>query len=256
MIKKEIKYFLTALSFFTRFPVGSIVDYSQESLNRCNRYFPLIGLIVGGVSAVTYYLLSLVLPPSVAIILSMLVTILFTGAFHEDGFADMCDGFGGGWKKDQILNIMKDSRIGTYGTIGLIGMLLLKYSSLMELRHHQMLAIMVAAHIVSRTMAVTTMYTLSYVREDEASKSKPITKNLHVKDLIIALSSTLVLLLVHLFWLPVIFLVSIVPMFLVKWLMERWFVKHIGGYVGDCLGAIQQVTELVFYLTMLVILFN
>ncbi len=256
MIKKEIKYFLTALSFFTRFPVGSIVDYSQDSLNRCNRYFPLIGLIVGGVAALSYYLFLLILPASVALLLSMLLTILFTGAFHEDGFADMCDGFGGGWKKEQILNIMKDSRIGTYGSIGLIGILLLKYSSLMELRHNQIFAIMVSAHILSRTMAVTTMYTLSYVREDEASKSKPITKNLHIKDLTIALLSSAVILLIHLYWLPAIFLISIIPMFMVKRLMERWFVKHIGGYVGDCLGAIQQVTEIVFYLTMLVIFLN
>ncbi len=255
MVKKEIKYFLTALSFFTRFPVGSAIDYSQESLNRCNRYFPLIGLITGGVAALSYLAFSLILPLSVSLLLSMLLTILFTGAFHEDGFADMCDGFGGGWRKEQILNIMKDSRIGTYGSIGLMGMLAAKYLSLYELRHIELWAVMTAGHIISRTLAVTTMYSLEYVREDEASKSKPITKNLHPFDLTIALATGITLILLHLFVLDAMFLAAIIPAIIVKWLMERWFVKHIGGYTGDCLGAVQQSTEVIFYISAVALLY-
>ncbi len=250
MIKREINYFLTALSFFTRIPVGNACDYSQEALNRCNRYFPMIGLIAGGFAALTYWLLLWLLPPSIALLASMLATILFTGAFHEDGFADVCDGFGGGWKKEQILTIMKDSRLGTYGAIGILGMLLMKYFTLMELRNDEIFTILILGHMVSRTLAVSTMYALDYVREDELSKSKPITKNLHKADLLIALAMCAL----AFAWIPKAeYLLAIVPAVMAKWLMERWFVKHIGGYTGDCLGAIQQLTEVIFYLSVLAI---
>lgn len=250
MIKREINYFLTALSFFTRVPVGNACQYSQDALNRCNRYFPLIGVLVGGFMALSYWLLLMLFPASIALLGAMLATILFTGAFHEDGFADLCDGFGGGWQKEQILLIMKDSRLGTYGAIGLLGMLLMKCFVLFELRFYEVFTIMVLGHTVSRTMAVSTMFALDYVREDETSKSKPITKNLHSSDLWVAILLTAVVLL---FIPKAIYLLALIPAFLAKWLMERWFVKHIGGYTGDCLGAIQQLTEVVFYLSVLAI---
>lgn len=249
-MKRELDYFLTALAFFTRIPVGSACNFSQENLNRCNRYFPLVGLLVGGISAGLYWLFILLFPIPVALLGTLLAMILVTGAFHEDGFADVCDGFGGGWTKEQTLNIMKDSRLGTYGSFGLIGMFLMKYVTLLELRHSHIFIIMIVGHTISRVFAVTTMYALDYVREDEVSKSKPITKNLHPNDLVIAilLGSLSLLLLPHAVW-----LLAIVPPFIAKWLMERWFKKHIGGYTGDCLGAIQQITEVLFYLSILVI---
>ncbi len=250
MIKREINYFLTALSFFTRVPVGNTCNFSQDALNRCNRYFPLIGVLTGGFSALCYWLLLMILPPTIALIGAMLATILFTGAFHEDGFADVCDGFGGGWKKDQILTIMKDSRLGTYGAIGLWGILLMKYFTLVELRNDEIFTIMIMGHTISRTLAVGTMYALAYVREDESSKSKPITKNLHPTDLLIAMT----LCAVTLIFIPkAAYLLAIIPAFAAKWLMERWFKKHIGGYTGDCLGAVQQLTEVVFYISVLII---
>ena len=93
-IKQQVELFLTALGFFSRIPIPYKLAFSQDNLNRCNRYFPLVGLVIGGIGAGIYLTAALILPQSVSILLSMAATILATGAFHEDGFADVCDGFG------------------------------------------------------------------------------------------------------------------------------------------------------------------
>ncbi|MGQ1787737.1 MULTISPECIES: adenosylcobinamide-GDP ribazoletransferase [unclassified Saccharicrinis] len=244
---KQIKLFFTALMFITRIPVPKWVGYSEKNLNKCNRYFPLVGIIVGGFGALVFWLGSFIFPQSISIILSMVSTILLTGAFHEDGFADVCDGFGGGWTKEKILEIMKDSRVGAYGMIGMILILMLKFLALSSLPVAFVIPSLIAGHSISRTFAVSTMYNLPYVREDELSKSKPVTKNLHIGDLWIAVLIGLCTFLIFVNW--TIFL-TVIPLLIAKVWLERYFKKWIGGYVGDCLGTMQQVTEVVFYLSI------
>lgn len=247
-IKQEWELLLTALGFFTRIPIPHNIAFSQENLNRCNRYLPIIGLIVGGIGAGVFYGASYLFPHSIAVLLSMGATILATGAFHEDGFADVCDAFGGGWTKDKILVIMKDSRLGAYGAIGILMILLVKFQTLNVLSNWQVVAAMITAHMLSRSMAAWTMYSLEYVREDETSKSKPIAKALRLQDLILAIS--VAILPVFLLQDVIVFLI-IIPVFAAKWMLERYFYKWIGGYTGDCLGTIQQVTEVVCYLFLI-----
>jgi adenosylcobinamide-GDP ribazoletransferase len=247
-LKYQWHLFATAMMFFTRIPCQT--HYSQDSLNRCNRYFPLVGAVVGGIGVLVYWGASFVFPLQVAVLLSMTATILATGAFHEDGFADVCDGFGGGWTQEKILLIMKDSRVGAYGVIGIILLLATKFALLSNMDVDVAILAMITAHVLSRGMAVTTMFALVYVREDETSKVKPISKNLHKTDLVIAcVFSLLPLLLWPSWW----FLAMLAPLFGIKYFMERWFVKWIGGYTGDCLGTVQQVMELVVYLSVVAI---
>jgi adenosylcobinamide-GDP ribazoletransferase len=117
-VRRELEYFFGAVRFFTRLPVPAWVGHSAETLNHSARYFTLVGLIVGLHRRAG---LSCSLPSSsrstLAVLLSMATTLLVTGAFHEDGWADMVDGFGGGWTRERTLEIMKDSRIGSYGAI-------------------------------------------------------------------------------------------------------------------------------------------
>jgi len=247
-LRKEWELLLTALGFFTRIPIPHNIAFSQENLNRCNRHLPLIGLIIGGIGAAVFYSASFLFPHSVAVLLSMGATILATGAFHEDGFADVCDAFGGGWTKEKILIIMKDSRVGAYGAIGILMLLLVKFQALNVLSEWQTIIALITAHMMSRSMAAWTMYSLEYVREDETSKSKPIAKALSSIDLIRAIG--LGILPVFLFQ-DFFVLLIIGPVFLAKWLLERYFLKWIGGYTGDCLGTIQQVTEVVCYLFLI-----
>lgn len=246
-MSKEIQLFFTALMFYTRIPCPPLPHYSPEQLSQATRYLPLIGWIVGGITAGIAYGLSYFWPPTLAILLALAAGIWLTGAFHEDGLADFFDGFGGGWTKAQILEIMKDSRIGTYGMVGLSIVLLLRLHSLTALPVAQWASILIAGHSISRLAAVSVIYLAEYVREDANSKAKPIALGISHRALCIAAGFGLA---------PLLFLPSLwcslalLPVIAMTFYLYTVLQRRLGGYTGDCLGAIQQLTEVVFYLTM------
>ena len=252
MIQKEIRYFFTALMFFTRIPCPPSTDHSEEYLNKSRKYFPLIGWIVGGIAALVFWVSSLIFPVSISIVLSMVVSVLTTGAFHEDGFTDVCDAFGGGWGKAQILTIMKDSRIGAYGVIGMALLLLLKFLALSEMAAYgrELVVVgLICAHAVSRFVASTFVHTHDYVQDLDVSKSKPIASSrLSLAEM--AYSLVFALLPFLLFQNPLA-LLALPLTYVSKMYLGYYFKKHIGGYTGDCLGATQQVSEIVFYLSII-----
>ncbi len=243
-IRQHWRAFLIALQFFTRIPI-TIKDFDTAELNQSVPFFPLVGIVIGLAGAAVYSLCDQALPLSLSIILSMISTLLLTGAFHEDGLADMTDGFGGGWEKSQVLSIMVDSRLGSYGVIALIMALLTKHQSLVSLSHTYIPISLVAGHAISRLFAVLTMHQLEYVKS--TGKSKPLATKVTQSQLIIALlfGITPVLFLPAYCWL------ALLP----SWLAWRWLLRlmqrKIGGYTGDCLGSIQQVTEVTFYIGLI-----
>lgn len=248
-MRKQVEIFFTALMFYTRIPCPKWVTHDPEYLNKATRYFPLIGWIVGAVCALVYIGTEFFIGSPIAILLSMIAGVLTTGAFHEDGFADVCDAFGGGWTKQKILDIMKDSRVGAYGVTGMILILLLKYTSLSAITFSLMWMVLLAAHSFSRLCAVLIVATSKYVRgNDYDAKAKPLAKSITVKEIIPALIFGLAPLL--LFQRIEILYALILPL-LGTFFLRRYFHKWIGGYTGDCLGATQQVTELLFYLNLL-----
>lgn len=247
-MKTQIQLFLTALMFYTRIPVPQSLEYSPERLNRSTRYLPLIGWLVGGIGAAVFYGLLQLFPVGLSVFLSMLATILLTGAFHEDGFADFCDGFGGGYTRDKILTIMKDSRIGSYGSVGLIGMLGTKFLALQSLPVFAIPLALIAGHAFSRLMPVVIIFTSWYSRDDESSKSKPIGKKGKNSDLILAILFALI----PMAFLPWQLTAIVVPAaLLLTFVFKKYIERKIGGYTGDCLGALQQLVEVLFYLCLL-----
>ncbi|RAJ10539.1 cobalamin-5'-phosphate synthase [Chitinophaga skermanii] len=249
-MKKEWHYFLTAVMFYTRIRVPKNIGHSEDMLNKATRYFPLIGWVIGGIVAGSLYLTSLILPFEVAVILALVAGIWATGAFHEDGFADMCDGFGGGWTKERILDIMKDSRIGTYGMLGLVLVMLIKFYCLSSMTLYTAITAILVAHPLSRWIALNVVYNLHYVRENEDSKAKPIAKGMETLDFIFATLTAIFPLAAFIItqYLPWQYLLMFIPLILVYAyfvkLMKRW----IGGYTGDCLGALQQAAETTIYI--------
>jgi len=253
MLKKEIRIFFTALMFYTRIPCPKWVDHSEEYLSKATRYFPVIGWIVGAATAFALYAFSFVLPISLALILSVAVGILLTGAFHEDGFADVCDGFGGGWTKQKILDIMKDSRVGAYGVIGTILLLSLKFFALYEIARIDVVLcckVLILAHTLSRFSGIILRKNLEYVRENDNSKAKPIAKQTSSKDYLIAFLFCLIPL--FLFKTAMILLLFI-PLLLIVLYLRSYYKKWIGGYTGDCLGAVQQVAEVALYISFFIL---
>lgn len=247
-LKRETILFFTAVMFFTRLPVPKNLPFSQEYLNRAARYFPLVGVVVGGIGAAIFWLANLIFPPAIAILLSMAATIVATGAFHEDGFADVCDGFGGGYTKARVLEIMKDSRLGTFGTVGLVLMLSLKFAALMQMDAARLPWVLIAGHSLSRLAATALIVALKYVRDDLTSKAKPLAVKLSAGEMALATIfglAPLALLGWGALW-------TLIPVAAVTALAAVYFVRRIGGYTGDCLGAAQQLAEVTFYLTLVI----
>ncbi len=251
-LKAQLNLFYLALSFFTRLPVPSDMYYSDTLLNKANRYFSLVGLIVGLLLALFLVVVNNFLPIHISILLMMSISLLITGAFHEDGLADMADGIGGAFSKDKRLAIMKDSRIGTYGSVSLLMVLLLKYSALVELAkqdsNYLLFSIVLAAGL-SRAVAGSIISALPYVSDEQQSKSKPLAAQQTSKEL---------LLLVVIGALPLLFLSMDVIFYLIvilaffRWAFNHWLLQRVGGFTGDCLGAAQQISELLIYITLII----
>lgn len=240
--------------FYTRIPCPRWVDHSADMLNKATKYFPLIGWVVGGFAGAVFFGAYQMLPVSIAVVLSMTASILLTGAFHEDGFADVCDGFGGGWTKEKILKIMKDSAIGAYGALGMTMMILFKFILLWEISNTKdgltTAVIMLAAHSISRANSVFMIFTDQYARDNEDSKAKPVARQMNFGSFMMAISIGFLPLV---YFQNLYFLTAIPVLILVKLYLSSYFKKWIGGYTGDCLGAVQQVSEIILYLMVLLL---
>jgi len=237
------KLLLLALSFYTRLPYPHKLDY--KLLPQSAVYLPLIGWLVGGICALVFYLTDLLWPQTTAAILALIAGILLTGGLHEDGFADVCDGFGGGMSKQRILEIMKDSHIGVYGLLGLLLILLLKISVLAAMPASAVPLVLLAGHSLSRLPPLLLMQRYDYARGNDSKSSGAVYKP-DFRELIFAT----VIALLPLALLPALSTLTIVPVLLATVFLGHYFYRHIGGYTGDCLGASQQIAETVFYLSV------
>ena len=252
----QLRLLCVATQFLTRLPTPRLREFDPSWLSQSTRYFPLVGVLVGLANVLVWWIASRRLPASVSIGLMMAVSMLLTGAFHEDGFADACDGFGGGSSKERVLAIMKDSRIGAFGAIGLILMLGLKWTTLSALPSAAFAQCVVASHMLSRWCAIGLIAFLPYVRADADAKARDFAGRLRGGEWI--LSGVIGFLgLAPLAWLygrsgaPLDWTAlgagacAAVAAALVGGLYVR---RRIGGYTGDCLGAVQQLAELGFLL--------
>lgn len=254
----QLRLFLTAVQFFTRLPVPGWVGHSAGQLEQAARYLPLVGIMVGALAAAVLWATAQVLPLPLAVALSIAAGILVTGAFHEDGLSDFADGFGSRHTPAKILAIMKDSRVGAYGVIALVLVLLTKFEALLTLYQTHAwsaaAAALVAAHAVSRLLAVSLMYTQRYVRTDDSARAKPVAQAMSTSSFIVALlgaAITLPLLTMGDIPLGNIAAALVAALSMRVWLAWR-IQQRLGGYTGDCLGAVQQLSEIAFYLGLLV----
>lgn len=248
----QCRLFLIALQFFTRLPIPRWVGFEEGWLRHAARYFPLVGIVVAAATSALYALAALLWPPIVAALLATLGGIYLTGALHEDGFADMCDGFGGGATRERVLDIMHDSRIGAYGAIGLIGLLALKCVTLSLLPPGAVIAALFVAHPLSRLAATALIWRLDYARA--SGKAKALAQHISGVEFAIAavtaaLPAVILVWTGYLAW-PALLGGALAAAVASVWLARKC-VSRIGGYTGDCLGAVQQVTEVVFYLSLL-----
>lgn len=256
MILRELQILQASFMFFTKIPLWTAGEYSEDAFRKASRYFPLVGWVVGTTGAFVFLGGSSLLPRSLAVLLSMTATILMTGALHEDGLADFCDGVGGGWTREQILTIMKDSYIGIFGAIALILSLGFKLLCLLALPYAVIPVALISAHSLSRFVSISLLYTHEYARKDDrASKAHAVVERMNAQTLLFTALTGL---------LPLaafsaatasrsIFGVCLLTALCVRLGFGFYLSRKIQGYTGDCLGAVQQVSEIVFYLTLVAI---
>ena len=257
-MRHELRLFLIALQFLTRVPVPAWVGWREDWMHQSARHFPLVGAFVGAFGALVFWAAAHLWPGSVAVLLSMVATVWLTGAFHEDGLADTCDGLGGAVSRQRALEIMKDSRLGTYGAAGLLAVLALKAAVLADLGKRDLAAALVLlplAHCWSRVAAVALLRALPYAGDIEHAKAKPMAQQLGPTGLAVALGwAVLAGVLASPWWRADLLAAGAVATFATAWLMARWLRRRLGGYTGDTLGATQQLSELAVYLVLLALL--
>lgn len=238
--------FLAAVTFYTRIPIPSLWHHrvTKDTLERSAPWLPWLGTLIGGCSALVFKLAAEPLGGPLAAILSISCGILMTGAFHEDGLADMVDGFGGGWTKADILRIMKDSTHGSYGVLALILAVLAKIFALTQMNPAKAPWVILACHSAARSMAITFLATHDYVREE--GKAQNATTRLPWKATFWGLiPGILGLFLIG--WKEL--LVTTGVLLVLRIYLSRLFTKKLGGYTGDCLGASEQLAEVAILIT-------
>jgi adenosylcobinamide-GDP ribazoletransferase len=243
----ELRLLLMAIQYFTRVPMPAWVGHSAEHLGRTPRYFPAVGALIGAAGALVLWATSLVLPGPLPVILSTAFTVFLTGAFHEDGLADTFDGLGGGASRERALEIMKDSRLGTFGTAALVLTLLIKIAALSAFPVKYAIVVLIAGHAFSRACAVTLIFAGNLVSNPELSRARAVAQPMGRGELAFAC----LLGMVPLYWCGQHAMAGFVCSLLVLYVLARWFMRRLGGFTGDTLGATQQLTEITFYLAVL-----
>ena len=248
-----------ALISFTRLPFWRIYQPPKDSYKAVVEYWPIVGWLTGGLMAATLYFGSMVMPYNMAIICAILIRVLVTGALHEDGLTDFIDGFGGGGtERQRILDIMKDSRIGTYGVLGIIFYELLLFFAISSLPPKLAAITIFAADPYAKMIAGQIIQMMPYARTEEQSKAKNIYRRMNIHaGISLAVQGLLPLGLFFYVtrgiveWNMVVFIPCVVMYFLY---LLIW--KRLHGYTGDCCGALFLLIELSVYLTVAILWSN
>jgi adenosylcobinamide-GDP ribazoletransferase len=245
-MREQLRAFIAAVQFLTRIPVPTSVVYDPVDLARSTAYFPAVGLIVGLFGAGVYRLAVLGWPPFVAATLAVAGTILLTGAFHEDALADAFDGFGGGWSREQVLAIMKDSRVGSYGAVAVAAAVVLRVGTLAAVAPDDVVRALVVGHVVARWSSLPLIWWFPYGRETPGT-GKSFAASVTPRRLAAGTAVTILVATVAVGGraFPVLAIGAIVVV-----ACGRYFKARIGGITGDCLGAANQLVEMATYLTL------
>lgn len=249
MIKDIGMRILAALIFFTRLPFWKIAEVPKDYYRRVVVLWPYTGILTGGAMALTFAVASMVLPQMVAVILAIIVRLLITGALHEDGFADFCDGFGGGRDRQRILEIMKDSRIGSYGVIGMIMYYAILIASMNSIPSELLPWIMISADMSAKFASSSIINNLPYARKEEEAKNRLIYERMNRKELAVNLAGGVIGILPSTICGGPIFFAGTATAYITSMLMTAYIRSKINGYTGDCCGAMFIMSETVFYVT-------
>jgi adenosylcobinamide-GDP ribazoletransferase len=237
---RQLKLLVVALQFLTRLPAPSFADFQPDWITRAARYYSLVGILVGAACASVLLAAGQLWSGPLPALLAVAAGVLITGGFHEDGLADTADGLGGGQTPQRRLEIMKDSRVGTYGVLALGLVLAIKVAALAALPLAPAALALVAAHGAGRVAAVVVMVLERHVSDRADAKYRPAPDGVRPFELVVAA------------------VLGLWPLALLGWpglvgaavgaglaaLLALIARRLIGGYTGDVLGGVEQACEL------------
>lgn len=247
-MRHSIRLFFTALQFLTRLPV-SAGNFHADDLANSLVFFPLVGLLLAAGGLLLRFVLATHTATPVVILIILLYLVLLTGGLHEDALADAADGFGGGWEKEQILAIMRDSRIGSYGAVAIALSLLGRFVLLTELPAVKFAAYFAASQVLSRWTPLPLSFFLPPAQAGSGQGSRVAGKVSwfsFVCGTVLALGIAALFLKDALLWAGSIAV-------LITAATGFYYQKRLGGITGDCLGATIQLAEMGVYLTGVVV---
>ncbi len=244
-----MRNFLQALSFLTILPVGRYAPAGEENLSRSMAFFPLVGLVIGLILSLGNYLFSLLFLQTLALWLTIGLLVFLTRGLHVDGFADTLDGLGSGGTKERMLEVMKDSRIGAFGVVGLILLIGGKYLALNQISGFPIYYFLILMTVMGRNSMVLVCYRSPYARP-EGGLAKPFSENLKLHEMIISLASTCAIAFILQGWEGLLLVVAIC---LFSLGCRFFFIKKLGGITGDVLGAVNELSELLCLLLLIIL---
>jgi adenosylcobinamide-GDP ribazoletransferase len=243
--------FITAVQFLTRVPL-STAPASAEALRRSPVYFPLVGGLIGLTTTAAFWLGTGVWPAWLAVIAALAFEAWLTGALHEDAVADFCDAFGGGWTRERTLEILRDSRIGTYGVLGVTFAVALRGAATLALFATDVHVLtwgsaVIAAAAMGRWMMVVAMWAVAPVPNREGL-AQDVGRRVTTRDLIVssvwAVPCVAVFVALH----PLHALLAAVLLALFSWNFLVFIQKRVGGTTGDCLGCLGYLSQVLVLL--------
>jgi adenosylcobinamide-GDP ribazoletransferase len=255
VIHRQLAAVATSIQFLTRVPLPGGMNRPDPDLTLLRAavvYFPLVGGLVGLCTGTVIWSALHVWPPLVAVVSGLIVEALLTGGFHEDAVADCCDAFGGGWSKDDVLRILKDSRIGSYGALGLGLALLLRGSCLLALPEHLVLPAVVASAAVGRWAVLILMLSFAPVPNREGL-SKDVGQQIGWREFLVGCGFLLLAVLGMACYLPIAVLVGVLATAMLTFLWGRYVHRRIGGITGDVLGTACYLGQCALLLAILAV---
>ena len=254
-MKSIVYHILATISFFTRLPLWRLADIPRSYYERVVPLWPLAGWITGGCMALVFWGASFILPTDICIVVALVARVLLTGALHEDGFADFCDGFGGGHDRKRTLEIMKDSHIGTYGVLGLVLYFMLMYCVIGGIPTEVIPLLFLCADPLCKWISSNIVRILPYARTESEAKNKLVYTAISKKESIASfvIGTLPIVLAIATGIVPLHWLYAIIAPIIVFALTTQMMRKRLNGYTGDCCGALFIMCELAFCVSIAVL---
>lgn len=250
ILKEFVNGFILQLQFLTRLPVPLKIKFEERAFARGIIFAPVIGFIIGVAIAGVYLLAGLLDARSLAVLLALVAEIALTGGLHLDGFADMCDGLFSYRDRERMLAIMKDSRIGTNGALGLILLILAKFILLMSLPERHLVACLMIMPVLGRMTIAWSVGISPYARKDEPGLAGSLIQHTGIIEIA---ASTVISLGIAIMFLKIAALPLAMIVIAASLMVNLFAVKKIGGITGDVLGGVIEISEVLFIAAVLVL---